>query len=88
MTYTKPFCSLVQQNHVAFNLAISALADASESELWEIIEQLPTEKRRTMAIALLRSSDLAEKTKIFEQLSLEQTGEVTMAIAQVWQKAD
>ena len=41
-----------------------------------------------MAIALLRSSNLAEKTEIFKQLSLEQTGELTMAIAKVLQEAD
>ncbi|MEO1692317.1 MAG: hypothetical protein AAFR63_12435 [Cyanobacteria bacterium J06631_6] len=45
-------------------------------------------ERRGKAIALLMNSNMAEKTEIFKQLSLEQTGEVTMAIAQVLQSAD
>lgn len=88
MSQTKSFPPSAQQNHVSLDLIISTLINASRSELLEVIEKLPTEKKQAMAIALLRSSDLAEKTEIFEQLSLEQTGEVTMAIAQVWQEGD
>ena len=88
MSQTKSFLPSTQQNCVALDLAITTLANASRSELVEVIKQLPTEKRQTMAIALLRSSNLGEKTEIFKQLSLEQTGELTMAIAKVLQEAD
>lgn len=88
MSQAKSFSSSAQQNYVALDLVISTLVNANNSELLEVIEQLPTEKRRTIAIALLKESDLAEKIEIFKQLSLEQTGEVTMAIAQVLQEAD
>lgn len=88
MSQTKSFLPSTQQNCVALDLAIATLTNASRTEFLKVIEQLPTEKRQAMAIALLRSFDLAEKTEIFKQLSLEQTGEVTMAIAQVWQERD
>ena len=88
MSQAKPLSRESQQNNIALEDAIATLANASRSELLEVIKQIPPEKRQGMAIALMTESSLEEKVKIFKQVPLETTGEIARAIAQVWQESD
>lgn len=86
VSQTKPFPSPAQQNSIPLELAITTLANVSMEEFLAVIKQLPIEKKRRMVINEILDSSLAEKVEILKQVPLEETGEIAMAIAQVWQE--
>lgn len=88
MTYTRPLRALNQQNSVALDLAIATLIDASLEDFAAAIEQLPTEKKRELAVKLILVTSPSEKVEMMRLLPLEETGELAQAIAQVWQEKD
>ena len=93
MNYIRPFQSLDRQNCIALELAmptassaIATLTNASLEEFSAAMEQLPTEKRRELAVKLILAASFAEKVELMRLLPLEEMGELAQAIAQVWQE--
>ncbi len=88
MSQTQPILNQDQQKSSLLELAIANLTNASRSEFIEAIQQLPAEKRPELVVNENLSSSFADKVEILRQMPLEETGEITQAIAQVWQEAD
>lgn len=87
LSQAKPSSCRSQQNCISLELAIATVANASMEEFLAVMKQLPPDKRRRMVVNEILNSSLAEKVEVFKQVPLAETGEIAIAIAQVWQEA-